>query len=62
MNKEEFKNKVLEKLLEYAKNKSEKDLTKAIDEYADIIEEGYTHYQGIEYGIDYAAWNISLCI
>lgn len=62
MGREEFRNKVLEKLREYTRGKSDQELMKAMDEYSDLMEEGYTHYQGIEYGYDYAAWNISMCI
>lgn len=62
MGREEFRSMVLEKLRVYSRGKSEQELTEAMNEYSDLIEEGYTHYQGVEYGYDYAAWNISMCI
>lgn len=62
MSKEEFEIKVFEKLRQYLPNKSEKELKKAIKEYSDIVNDGYTGHNDIERGIDYAAWNISLCL
>lgn len=62
LSRKEFEGKVLEKLKEYAGGKSEDELKEAISEYDDIIQEGYTHHRGQEYGWDYAAWNISMCI
>ncbi len=62
MDRETFKSKVMDKLRTYAPGRTEQELAEAMDEYADLIEEGYTHYQGVEYGYDYAAWNIAMCI
>ena len=62
MTLEDFRQSVLKKLRVYAIGKSDQELTKAIEEYPDIITDGYRHYQGVEYGCDYAAWNISQCI
>ena len=62
MKREEFEGKVLRKLKKYAPKKTDKELRLALSEYSDLVEEGYNHYQGIEYGCDYAAWNISMCI
>lgn len=62
MSMEEFKKRVLDRLRVYARGKSEQELAGALEEYSDIVKDGYTHYQGIEYGCDYAAWNISQCI
>ena len=59
---EEFKQLVLIKLREYTPGYSDQYLNNAINEYTDIVLDGYRHYQGIDYGRDYAAWNISMCI
>lgn len=40
MSREEFESKVLEKLRQYSPTKSEKELTKAIKEYSDIMKDG----------------------
>lgn len=59
---EQFKERVLDKLRQYVTGKSETQLIGYLDEYYDIVQEGFTHYRGVEYGCDYAAWNISQCI
>ena len=58
----EFKQDVLEKLRVYANHKTEEELMQAIEDYPDIIQDGYNHHYGMEYGCDYAAWNIAQCI
>lgn len=62
MSLEEFKQKVLGKLWMYTNGKTRQELLDAIEEYPDIIQDGYHHHYGLDYGCDYAAWNISLCI
>ena len=59
---EKFKQLVLTKLRGYAPGYSDQYLIAAINEYTDIVLDGYHHYQGIDYVCDYAAWNISMCI
>lgn len=59
---EQFRERVLDKLKLYAVGKSEEDLINALDEYYDLVQEGFSHYRGKEYGCDYAAWNIAQCI
>lgn len=62
LSREQFAEKVFEKLQEYASRKTEDELKAAIKEYDSIIQDGFTHYRGRKYGIDYAAWNIFLCL
>lgn len=62
---EEFKQRVVKLLVStYAPGKSEDFLRQCVeDEYfKPEIEDGYNHRLGIEYGIRYAAENISMCI
>lgn len=63
MSIEQFKDEVF-KLLKnkYSTCHDDDYLKQAIREYDDIIRDGYAHDYGLEYGIDYAAWNISMCI
>lgn len=59
---EEFKQKVFEKLkTTYAPNRSDHEIMDAIEEYPEIIHDGYVNRYGQEYGVDYAANNIDLC-
>ena len=62
LSQDQFKEKVLEKLRQYAGDKTEEELQEAMSEYDDLVQEGYSHHRGQEYGCDYAAWNISQCI
>lgn len=62
LSQDQFKEKVLEKLRQYAGDKTEEELQEAMSEYDDLVQEGYSHHRGQEYGWDYAAWNISQCI
>ncbi len=46
----------------YSPHKTDEEILEAIEEYDDIMRDGYKSRFGVEYGVDYAAWNISLCI
>ena len=66
MTKDQFKEKVFEKLHEkgYSDYKTDEELREAIEEYADIIDDGFSRMKeyGEVSGIRYAANNISMCI
>lgn len=71
MTKDVFRKKVFELLHEegYAPHKSDEELEEALDEYDDILTDGYemiseeeNEADGLRHGIDYAAWNIAMCI
>ena len=63
----DFRKAVFEKLHVpgYAPGKSDEELLEAMEEYADCLQEGFQLTdgpRGIEHGIEYAAWNIAMCI
>lgn len=66
MTKDEFKEKVFEKLHEkgYSDYKTDEEIRDAIEEYDDIIDGGisWAREYGEASGIRYAANNISMCI
>ena len=61
---QQFTEAVIKKMKEpgYAGHKSEEEIREAIQEYQDIMQDGFHHYFGQEYGIGYAANNISMRI
>ena len=66
MTREEFEKKVFQMLHsdEYSGDKPEAYLIDAMKEYADVVDDGYeiSAEEGFDYGIEYAARNISMCI
>lgn len=65
MSIEEFKERVVQRLKEhYRPKESVEDLREIVnDEYfASAVEDGYNNRFGIEYGIDYVAYTIDMCI
>ena len=64
MSFEDFKEKVFVKMHEkgYSPNKTDAEIKAAIEAYEDIVKDGFENVHGKTYGVDYAAWNISLCI
>lgn len=68
MDYKDFCEAVFKKLHEegYAPHKSDDELREAMAEYQDIMEDGYSEHgagpRGMEHSIEYAAWNIAMCI
>ena len=65
MTPEEFKHRVVQLLVSvYAPAREEEFLRACVKDgyFRSEIEDGYNHRLGIEYGIRYAAENISMCI
>lgn len=63
MDIDQFKSEVFNLLKnKYSSYHDDNYLTEAIEEYDDIIRDGYGHRYGQAYGAEYAARNISMCI
>ena len=62
MTVEEFERAVLDRLQGYRGDVPPERLREHLEEYADIVRDGYRDPYGEEHGVAYAAWNISQCI